>query len=54
MTDARAEPGKPWPAGIWAQPTARGSRSERTHPGVLLRLTTDDPRVWDLSAILPG
>jgi hypothetical protein len=35
---------------------ADGARfaAERTHPGVLLRLTTDDPRVWDLSAIVPG
>jgi len=32
-----------------------GSRfaAERTKPGVLLRLTTAEPRVWDLTAILP-
>jgi PPOX class probable F420-dependent enzyme len=28
--------------------------AERTKPGVLLRLRADEPRVWDLSAILPG
>ena len=28
--------------------------AERTTPGVLLRLAVDDPRVWDLSAILPA
>ncbi len=28
--------------------------AERTKPGVLLRLTPDEPRVWDLSAILPA
>jgi PPOX class probable F420-dependent enzyme len=28
--------------------------SERTKPGVLLRLRADNPRVWDLSAILPA
>jgi len=27
--------------------------AERTKPGVLLRLAADEPRVWDLSAILP-
>jgi hypothetical protein len=27
--------------------------TERTTPGVLLRLAADDARVWDLSAILP-
>ena len=34
---------------------ADGARfaAERSHPGVLLRLTADDPRVWDLSRILP-
>jgi len=28
--------------------------AERSKPGVLLRLPADEPRVWDLSAILPG
>ena len=34
---------------------ADGARfaAERSHPGVLLRLTPDEPRVWNLSAILP-
>jgi PPOX class probable F420-dependent enzyme len=27
--------------------------AERTKPGVLLRLRADEPRVWDLSGILP-
>lgn len=27
--------------------------AERTKPGVVLRLRADDPRVWDLSGILP-
>ena len=27
--------------------------ADRKAPGVLLRLAVDDPRVWDLSAILP-
>jgi PPOX class probable F420-dependent enzyme len=27
---------------------------ERTKPGVLLRLRAEEPRVWDLSALLPG
>jgi len=27
--------------------------AERTKPGVLLSLRADDPRVWDLSRILP-
>jgi PPOX class probable F420-dependent enzyme len=27
---------------------------ERSVPGVLLRLVPDEPRVWDLSAILPN
>jgi PPOX class probable F420-dependent enzyme len=27
--------------------------AERTKPGVLLRLAADNPRVWDLSGILP-
>ena len=35
---------------------ADGARfaAERTKPGVLFRLTPDEPRVWDLSAILPA
>lgn len=28
--------------------------AERSKPGVLLRLASDDPRVWDLSTILPA
>ena len=28
--------------------------AERSSPGVLLRLTPDEPRVWDLSGILPA
>ena len=28
--------------------------AERSKPGVLLRLAADNPRVWDLSAILPA
>ena len=28
--------------------------AERTKPGVLLRLRAEDPRVWDLSGILPS
>ena len=28
--------------------------SERSKPGVLLRLALDSPRIWDLSAILPA
>jgi PPOX class probable F420-dependent enzyme len=28
--------------------------AERTKPGVLLRLVPADPRVWDLSAMLPS
>ena len=28
--------------------------AERSKPGVLLRLASDSPRVWDLSAILPA
>ena len=28
--------------------------AERSKPGVLLRLPADEPRVWDLSATLPG
>jgi PPOX class probable F420-dependent enzyme len=28
--------------------------AERATPGVLLRLVPDEPRVWDLSAILPS
>jgi len=28
--------------------------AERSKPGILLRLTAGEPRVWDLAAILPG
>jgi PPOX class probable F420-dependent enzyme len=28
--------------------------AERTKPGILLRLVPDNPRVWDLSKILPA
>ncbi len=31
----------------------RFAAERRTKPGVLLRLTADEPRTWDLSAILP-
>jgi hypothetical protein len=35
---------------------ADGARfaAERRRPGVLVRLPADEPRVWDLSAILPA
>jgi Pyridoxamine 5'-phosphate oxidase len=32
----------------------RFAAERRSRPGVLLRLVPDDPRVWDLSGILPG
>ena len=32
---------------------ARFAAERRSKPGVLLRLVPDDPRVWDLSGILP-
>ena len=32
---------------------ARFAAERRFRPGVLLRLAADDPRVWDLSGILP-
>ncbi len=32
---------------------ARFAAARRSKPGVILRLTPEDPRVWDLSAILP-
>jgi len=32
---------------------ARFAAERRSKPGVLLRLTPDNPRVWDLSGILP-
>ena len=33
---------------------ARFAAERRSKPGVLLRLAVTEPRVWDLSAILPG
>jgi PPOX class probable F420-dependent enzyme len=49
VTDARADI-----AGRYLGADA-GERfaAERTKPGVLLRLVPHEPRVWDLSAILP-
>jgi hypothetical protein len=32
----------------------RFAAERRSTPGALLRLVPDDPRVWDLSRILPG
>jgi PPOX class probable F420-dependent enzyme len=32
----------------------RFAAERASKPGVLLRLVADDPRVWDLSTILPG
>ena len=41
-------------AGRYLGPT-EGARyaAERSKPGVLVRLAADEPRIWDLSAILP-
>ena len=38
---------------LGARDGARFVAARRSTPGVLLRLATDDPRVWDLSRILP-
>lgn len=32
---------------------ARYVKARRAKPGVLMRLAIDDPRIWDLSALLP-
>jgi PPOX class probable F420-dependent enzyme len=41
-------------AGRYLGPEAgRRFAAERTKPGVLLRLTATQPRMWDLAAILP-
>jgi PPOX class probable F420-dependent enzyme len=33
---------------------ARFAEERRARPGVLLRLSSDNPRVWDLASILPA
>ena len=38
---------------LGADDGARFAAERSSRPGVLLRLTADDPRVWDLSRILP-
>ncbi len=38
---------------LGAEPGRRFAEARKSKPGVLLRLVPDNPRVWDLSAILP-
>jgi len=38
---------------LGAEAGARFAEERRAKPGVLLRLAADEPRVWDLEAILP-
>jgi PPOX class probable F420-dependent enzyme len=39
---------------LGAEDGARFAAERSSRPGVLLRLTPDEPRVWDLSGILPA
>ena len=55
LSDVDVEPVRALIAGRYLGPS-EGARfaAERTKPGVLLRLRAEDPRVWDLSGILPS
>jgi hypothetical protein len=39
---------------LGARDSERFAAERRSKPGVLLRLVSDGPRVWDLSRILPS
>lgn len=39
--------------GVEVRGTGEFAAERRSKPGVLLRLAASEPRVWDLSAILP-
>lgn len=51
MTSAREEIAGKY---LGAEAGRRFAAERRAKPGVLLRLHDPEPRVWDLSAILPG
>ena len=51
VTDARAAIAGRY---LGAEDGERFAAARKSKPGVLLRLVPDNPRVWDLSAILPS